>query len=84
MCPVDGRKPGPRVVNRTVNNTAPRLIDDLNALHARYVAAINAAVATGDQDLVDELASGYDTEATWMVAEREGKTHLLPLKRRVA
>lgn len=67
-----------------MNTTSSRLIDDLNALHARYVAAINSAVATGDQDLVDELASGYDTEATWMVAEREGKTHLLPLKRHVA
>lgn len=67
-----------------MNTTAPRLIDDLNALHARYVAAINAAVATGDQARVDELAAGYDTEATWMVAEREGKTHLLPLKPRAA
>ena len=67
-----------------MNTTAPRLIDDLNALHDRYVAAINTAVETGDQALIDELAAGYDTEATWMVAEREGKTHLLPLKRRVA
>ena len=67
-----------------VNTTAPRLIDDLNALHDRYVAAINTAVGTGDQALVDELAAGYDAEATWMVAEREGKTHLLPLKRRAA
>ncbi|MDP2773348.1 MAG: hypothetical protein Q8O61_07290 [Nocardioides sp.] len=67
-----------------MNTTKPRLIDDLNALHDRYVDAINTAVAAGDQALVDELAAGYDAEATWMVAEREGKTHLLPLKRRAA
>jgi len=67
-----------------VNTTAPRLIDDLNALHDRYVAAINAAVDADNQALIDELADGYDTEATWMVAEREGKTHLLPLKHRAA
>ena len=67
-----------------MNTNKSRLIDDLDALHARYVAAINAAVEAGDQALVDELAGGYDTEATWMVAEREGKTHLLPLKRRAA
>ena len=67
-----------------MNTTAPRLIDDLNALHDRYVAAINAAVDADNQPLIDELAAGYDTEATWMVAEREGKTHLLPLKRRAA
>jgi hypothetical protein len=82
--PDGGTDRGLSVVEAGVNTTAPRLIDDLNALHARYVAAINAAVATGDQHLVDELASGYDTEATTMVAEREGKTHLLPLKRRAA
>ena len=67
-----------------MNTTAPRLIDDLNELHDRYVAAINMAVDAGNQPLVDELAGGYDSEATLMVAEREGKTHLLPLKRRAA
>ena len=61
-----------------------RLIDDLNDLHSRYVRAINSAVEAGDQATVEELAAGYDTEATWMVAEREGKTHLLPLPRRAA
>lgn len=67
-----------------MTTTAPRLIDDLNRLHDRYVAAINSAVDRDDQALIDELAAGYDREATWMVAEREGKTHLLPLKRRAA
>ncbi|GEP38129.1 hypothetical protein NPS01_17920 [Nocardioides psychrotolerans] len=62
----------------------PRLIDDLNALHASYVSAINTAVADDDMATVHELAAGYDREATQMVAEREGKTHLLPLKRRAA
>ncbi len=62
----------------------PRLIDDLNTLHASYVAAINTAVAADDLATVHALAAGYDREATQMVAEREGKTHLLPLKRRAA
>ncbi|WP_193612168.1 hypothetical protein [Nocardioides lijunqiniae] len=61
-----------------------RLIDDLNELHARYVRAINSAVESDDQATVDELAAGYDAEATLMVAQREGKTHLLPLQRRAA
>jgi hypothetical protein len=64
--------------------TTTRLIDDLNDLHARYVRAINSAVESDDQATVDELAAAYDAEATWMVAEREGKTHLLPLQRRAA
>lgn len=64
--------------------TTPRLIDDLNDLHTRYVRAINSAVESGDESAVQELAAGYDAEATWMVAAREGKTHLLPLKRRAA
>ena len=61
-----------------------RLIDDLDDLHARYVRAINSAVEAGDDATVAELAAGYDTEATLMVAEREGKTHLLPLRHRAA
>ena len=64
--------------------TKPRLIDDLNALHASYVSAINTAVAGDDLTAVHELAAAYDREATQMVAEREGMTHLLPLKRRAA
>lgn len=64
--------------------TKPRLIDDLNALHGSYVSAINTAVAADDMVAVHELAAAYDREATQMVAEREGKTHLLPLKRRAA
>lgn len=61
-----------------------RLIDDLNALHDSYVAAINIAVAADDHQIIDELAASYDREATLMVATREGKTHLLPLARRTA
>lgn len=65
-------------------NTQTRLIDDLNALHAYYVSAINTAVDADDQRAINELAAGYDREAAQMVAEREGKTHLLPLKPRAA
>ncbi|HSO65357.1 MAG TPA: hypothetical protein VLQ78_09680 [Ornithinibacter sp.] len=67
-----------------MTTTQPRLIDDLDALHDSYVSAINAAVAIDDSRRIDELAAGYDREATQMVAEREGKTHLLPLQRRAA
>ncbi|WP_341924602.1 hypothetical protein [Nocardioides psychrotolerans] len=62
----------------------PRLIDDLNTLHASYVSAINTAVADDDMATVNELAAAYDREATEMVAAREGKSHLLPLMRRAA
>lgn len=58
-----------------------RLIDDLNALHAAFVEGVNSAVEAGDLARAVELATMYDVEATRMVAEREGKTHLLPLRR---
>ncbi|WP_182526029.1 hypothetical protein [Nocardioides dongkuii] len=58
------------------------LVQDLDALHASYVAAINSAVESDRDDEVAELAAAYDREATVMVAEREGRTHLLPLLRR--
>jgi hypothetical protein len=36
---------------------------ELTQLHDRYVAAINLAVAEGNDVLVDELAAAYDDEA---------------------
>ena len=53
------------------------LSQDLDVLHASYVDAINTAIETGQDDHVAELAASYDREATLMVAQREGKTHLL-------
>lgn len=66
-------------------STSPTsLRHDLDVLHSRYVAAINTAIDGGrDRDVAD-LAASYDREATLMVAQREGKTHLLPLLRRRA
>jgi len=63
--------------------TATRsLVQDLNDLHASYVTAINLAVAEDDIVRADRLAADYDRDAIQMIAEREGKTHLLPLQRR--
>ena len=56
-----------------------RLIDELNALHASYVDAINAAVAHDDLATAAELAGDYDRDAIMMMAEREGRQDLLPL-----
>mgnify|MGYP001112542489 CR=1 FL=1 len=58
-----------------------RLIDDLNALHAGYVEAVNLAVAADDLERADRLAAEYDEEAIWMIAVHEGKTDLLPIRR---
>ena len=58
-----------------------RLIDDLNILHASYVDAINAAVTENDLARAEELAADYDTDAIAMIAEREGRTHELPIRR---
>jgi hypothetical protein len=58
------------------------LLQELDELHAGYVAAINHAIDANDLALADELAVGYDNDAITLMAEREGKTHLLPLKRR--
>ena len=58
-----------------------RLIDDLNTLHDGYVEAVNMAVAADDLDRADRLAAEYDEEAIRMVAEHEGLTHLLPIRR---
>ena len=58
-----------------------RLIDDLNTLHASYVDAINAAVTENDLARAEELAAAYDTDAIAMIAEREGRTDELPIRR---
>ncbi len=59
----------------------PRLIDDLNILHASYVDAINTAVTENDPARAAELAEGYDADAIALIAEREGRTDLLPIRR---
>lgn len=61
-----------------------RLIDELNELHATYVHAINAAVAEDDHARAERLAEAYDDDAIRLIAEREGKTHLLPIQRPAA
>ena len=63
-------------------STPTRLIDDLNTLHDSYVAAINNAIESGHEADTAELAAAYDGEATEMVAVREGRTDLLPLRKR--
>jgi hypothetical protein len=60
-----------------------RLIDDLNTLHDGFVEAINIAVADDDLDRADRLAAEYDEEAILMIAVREGRTDMLPLRRPV-
>lgn len=57
-----------------------RLIDELNELHASYVRAVNVAVESDDLERAERLAEAYDTDAIRLVAEREGKTHLLPIR----
>ena len=56
-----------------------RLIDELNELHSHYARAIDVAVARNDFAGADRLAQEYTSEAVVLVAQREGKTHLLPL-----
>jgi hypothetical protein len=56
-----------------------RLIDELNALYASYVDAINAAVARDDLATAADLAADYDRDAILLMAEREGRQDLLPL-----
>jgi hypothetical protein len=59
----------------------PRLIDDLNVLHDRYVESVNTAVGENDLDRADRLAAEYDEEAILMIALHEGRTDMLPLRR---
>ena len=61
-----------------------RLIDELNDLHASYVRAINQAVRHDDLERAERLAEAYDADAIQLIAEREGKTHLLPIRRPAA
>ena len=58
-----------------------RLVDELNVLHDSYVTAINVAVEQNDMTRAEQLAQAYDDEAIQLIAEREGKTHLLPITR---
>jgi hypothetical protein len=58
-----------------------RLIDELNILHSSYVTAINGAIEQDYLTRAEQLAHAYDEEAIQLIAEREGKTHLLPLHR---
>ena len=58
-----------------------RLIDDLDALHGRFVESVNLAVAEDDLTRADRLAAEYDEEAILMIALHEGRTDLLPLRR---
>jgi hypothetical protein len=57
------------------------LVQELNDLHASYVTLVNEAVADDDPARADRLAAEYDAEAIALIAEREGKTHLLPIRR---
>lgn len=57
------------------------LLEELNVLHASYVEAVNRAVADDAFALAHELAAAYDDDAIQLIAEREGKTHLLPIRR---
>ncbi|MCW2796046.1 hypothetical protein [Nocardioides sp.] len=57
------------------------LVQELNDLHTSYVEAINAAVARDDLAGAERLAETYDDEAVQLIAERENKTHLLPIRR---
>jgi hypothetical protein len=58
-----------------------RLIDDLNALHDRYVEAVNSAVAADDLPRAHRLAAEYDEEAIELIAVHEGRTDQLPIRR---
>ena len=58
------------------------LIQDLDALHATYVVAVNEAVEADDPARAEALALAYEDDAIQLMAEREGLTHLLPLRRR--
>ena len=45
------------------------------------MAAINAAFARDGFAFAERLAHAYDEEAVQLIAERENRTHLLPLQR---
>ena len=60
---------------------APTLLQELNEMHAFYVAAINVALTEDDLPRAGELAQAYDHDAIELVAARENLTHLLPIRR---
>lgn len=57
------------------------LVEELNDLHRAYVIAINEAVADGALAEAEQLAANYDRDAIELVADREGKQHLVHLVR---
>lgn len=59
-----------------------RLVEELDELHAYYAQAVNEAIEVDDVATAEELAVAYDVDATRLVAEREGRTDMLPLVRR--
>ena len=56
-----------------------RLIDELNELYAHYLREINSAVARDDLAAAELLAQAYEDDAVQLMAEREGRTAMLPL-----
>lgn len=46
---------------------------------ARYVEAVNVAVAADDLPCADQPAAAYPSEAIALITEREGLTKLLPV-----
>lgn len=58
-----------------------RLIDELNQLHDDYATKVEAAIGRDDLATAEQLAQAYEDDAIQLMAEREGLTHLLPLKR---
>ena len=59
------------------------LRQELDQLHGEYVVAVNQAIADGALDRAEELAAAYDSDAVELVADREGLTHLLPIRQPV-
>jgi hypothetical protein len=57
------------------------LTEELDALHATYVVAVNEAIGADDLARAETLALAYEDDAIQLMAEREGLTHLLPLQR---
>ena len=55
------------------------LIQDLDALHATYVVAVNEAIEADDLTRAEALALAYEDDAIQLMAEREGRQDLLPL-----
>lgn len=54
----------------TPTTTQQQLVEDLDVLHAFYIASVNAAIASGDEGVAAELAAAYDRDATALVAVR--------------